>query len=458
MDDPKDKLVLFKEILSLMIVTLGFITALISSGILKNFTIDPFTFLILAVIIFFIIQLIVRFTFGEEKYSEIKKKTIATIRDFAIVLMIIVGCYFGGKYASGNLNASLISEKSGAIKETAGEKSLSATPLKNLKKEKNEQSLKSKEKASSKDVKKSEPKEREEAQSKHNREESASKINKSNEEKNSPNAKSAHNAKNGEIKKPVKTEDSAETEPLKSKEKAVANARPNTQNQEEKQTNKTDEKTGSVNANAAIITEDPKIKTGENNAASKTDETALTSIKKTDEVKISTQSLPDQKTSSVETAIVPKAVSENSKNEKKTSNGTESVVINVVSEDEAEVPVKTEIKIENKAEELPEGNSANAKTDEVKTYKLKTEKQDDELLKPGSTSVDFEQTAPDAREKTNDDKIIVKKEYEINEGSNGLKKVGGKVVEGGKKIIDGGTNLFERAGSGIKKQFNKIVK
>ncbi len=100
MSDPKDKLVLFKEILSLMIVTIGFMTALMSSGVVRNIKIEPLTLIIIIAVLLFIVQFLVRVVFGEEKYDEIKKKVLYTARDFSIILIVIVGFYFAGKYVA----------------------------------------------------------------------------------------------------------------------------------------------------------------------------------------------------------------------------------------------------------------------------------------------------------------------------------------------------------------------
>lgn len=429
MSDPKDKLVLFKEILSLMIVTIGFITALMSSGIVKNIKIEPVTLIIIIAVALFIVQLLVRMVFGEEQYVEIKKKVIATLRDFSIVMLIIIGFYFAGKYAA-NYNPSAQPPEQPPI-QTAdvskeAEKSLSAAPLKNLKKEK-ASSAKSKDKDKEKDK-------------------AAAK--KSDDKHSGDDEKSAKTAQKASVKhedeKNLKTAKNEDKKDDKTSEvSAVKEAAP-VQSAE----------TAAVKETEPVqITETPVLKeakpekTAETSIAKeiKTEHTAEASITKTPAAPPAVKEA--QPAATAETAIAaggkkPEPVKP-----------AETVVIDVIAEDTAPAPAAPAVK----NEAAPAAAKA---SDEVQTYKLTKDpdEENDEDISAAGTSVKFEQTSDELREKVNNDKVIIKKEYEINKTPSGLKNAGEKVMEGGKKIFDGGANLLEKAGHGIKKQINKVIK
>ena len=72
-----DKIAFMKEIISLMIVCLSLISALMSSAAVqffKDIKIAPWVVILIIAVLFFVAQVILRITCGDEKYNEIKKK------------------------------------------------------------------------------------------------------------------------------------------------------------------------------------------------------------------------------------------------------------------------------------------------------------------------------------------------------------------------------------------------
>ncbi|HBC74396.1 MAG: hypothetical protein A2008_13060 [Candidatus Wallbacteria bacterium GWC2_49_35] len=485
MSDPKDKLVLFKEILSLMIVTIGFITALMSSGVVKNIKIEPVTLIIIIAVVLFIVQLLVRMVFGEDHYVEVKKKVLATARDFSIVLLIIIGFYFAGKYAA-NYNPAVQppSQTSFRVADASKEieKGLSAAPLKNLKKEKTPQPKpkdKDKDKAAAKksDVKHSKD---DEKPSKNDQKASA-------KHDNDQNLKTAAN----EDKKDDKSaKASVAKEPVtdKTEEKKEAQAAANSQMAEKK--TEPVELTSSPAPAEVLKQPEKEVKTTE---TATTAQAALPAAYKTSEVSAVKEAKPVQtpemaavkevkpeqtaetllakEPSAVPHLNVPAAATSEiliAAETKKTepAKPAEPVVIDVIAEDIVSAPAASPVKNEAAptaavdASETVSASTASKDSDEVLSYKLTKDpdEENDEDISAAGTTVKFEQTSDELREKVNNDKVVIKKEYEINKTPYGLKNAGEKVMEGGRKIFDGGANLLEKAGHGIKKQINKVIK
>ncbi len=458
MSDPKDKLVLFKEILSLMIVTIGFMTALMSSGIVRNIKVEPLTLVVIIAVILFFIQFLVRVVFGEEKYDEIKRKVLYTARDFSIILIVMAGFYFAGKYVA-NQSAPL----SGQVQKPAGESktadnSLSTAPLKNLKKEKPVSQVKPKDKQAS--IKSDE------------------KPSKTELKAAPPEVKS--------VKKPAAAEKkvTAEVKPEKNAATTVSEVRPEKTSEVTTAAEAKIEKT----AEAAIINEVKSEKPVETVVISeaKIEKTSETSIiteakpEKTVETTIISEVKPEKTaetslmtgTLSAETshgAIVPASATVENKADKVKKN-PETVVITVTAEDEPdnnELPLEPVLKpaVESPAVNKSAVKPAGEDSDEVLSYKMVKDedagvdiKDDSAVVGGAKTSVEFERTSSDLREKVNNDKVIIKKEYELNKTPGGIKNAGDKLLDGGRKLFDGGADLIEKAGQGIKKQVDKVIK
>ncbi len=477
MSDPKDKLVLFKEILSLMIVTIGFMTALMSSGVVRNIKVEPLTLIIIIAVLLFIVQFLVRVVFGEEKYDEIKKRVLYTARDFSIILIVIIGFYFAGKYVA-NQSAPLSGPvPKPAVESQTADNDLSAAPLKNLKKEKPVSPVKPKDKQASK----------------------------KNDERPSKTQLKAAPEEVKTVKKPVTVEKkiTAEVKPEKTAEASlmieaknektsgaiISEVRPEKTMEVKTVTEAKIEKT----AEAKIISEAKIEKTAEASLMTevkpeKPVETSIISEVKP-EKPVETLIISEVKSEkTAEASLKPEAVSVDTGHSAaemvlatvenkidKVPKKTETVVINVTAEDEPdnnELPLEAVLEpaAESPAVESPAADESAAKpagegSDEVLTYKMIKDEdvednaRDDSTVVGGAkTSVEFERTSSDLREKVNNDKVIIKKEYELNKTPGGIKNAGDKILEGGRKIFDGGANLIEKAGQGIKKQVDKVIK
>jgi hypothetical protein len=482
MSDPKDKLVLFKEILSLMIVTIGFITALMSSGVVKNIKIEPVTLIIIIAVVLFVVQLLVRMVFGEEQYVEVKKKVLYTARDFSIVLLIVIGFYFAGKYAANyNPAAPPSSQTSLRVADASKdvEKGLSTAPLKNLKKEKAPQ-------PKPKDKDKAAAKKSDDKPSKDDDKTSKTAQKATAEHDDDQNLKTAKN-EDKKDDKGAKTDASKEPVTAKTDEKKETPAAANSQMAEKK----TEPVELTSSSAPAEVPKQPE-KEAKTTETTTTAQAALPPSYKTSEVAVkdakpvqTTEMAPVKEVKpeqTAETLVVKEAATEPQLNApaaatsetsiaaetKKTepAKPAEPVVIDVIAEDIAPAPAEPPVKNEaatSAAADAPETASASTAakgSDEVLSYKLTKDpdEENDEDISAAGTTVRFEQTSDELREKVNNDKIVIKKEYEINKTPSGLKTAGEKVMEGGKKIFDGGANLLEKAGHGIKKQINKVIK
>ena len=458
MSDPKDKLVLFKEILSLMIVTIGFMTALMSSGVVRNIKVEPLTLIIIIAVLLFIVQFLVRVVFGEEKYDEIKKKVLYTARDFSIIIIVIVGFYFAGKYVA-NQSAPLSGPvQKPAVESQTADNDLSTVSLKNSKKEKPVSPVKPKDKQASK---------------------------KSDERPSKTKLKAAIEEVKT-VKKPVAIEKKATAE-VKPEKTAEASLMSEVKN----------EKTVGAIISEVRPEKTAEVKTVTEAKIEKTAEAKIISeakIEKTSEASLITEVKPEKP---VETSIIneiksektaeaslkPEIVSANAGHGAaetvlatienkidKVPQKTETVVINVTAEDEPdnnELPLEPVLEpaAESQAADESAAKPAGEGSGEVLTYKmikdedLEDNAADDSTVVGGAkTSVEFERTSSDLREKVNNDKVIIKKEYELNKTPGGIKNAGDKILEGGRKIFDGGANLIEKAGQGIKKQVDKVIK
>ncbi len=467
MSDPKDKLVLFKEILSLMIVTIGFITALMSSGLFKNIRIEPLTLVIIFCVIFFILQFVVRMVFGEEKYNEIKSKILSTARDFSIILLVIAGFYFAGKYAAGH-NAAVSGGSSilKEVKEKEAEKSLSTVPLKNINKEKfvpekSVPSVKSKEKmASKKPVGASLKAEMKSAVKPLSAR--PEKDNKPASIKNDDILKSkavvSHNLSTIE---PPAASTSVELKPIV-EDKRVVEDKPAV---EDKQV--AEDRKFVYNKPALLVQESDSTKSveafvpaGKSKDASGTSvsvnptgvsaDSFEKNIERTSETVVITVVAPDDSPSgeTVEPAsVLLKSVAADVDEEK-------GPVINAGKNSELE-----EEPVDELIEETADAAGA-SESDEVLTFKMAAKDSDNRRTHENEavTSVSFERTAEDMKERVNKDRVMIKKEYEIEKTPSGIKNAGDKVIEGGRKIIEGGAGLIEKAGKGIKNQIDKVIK
>ncbi len=460
MSDPKDKLVLFKEILSLMVVFIGFMTALTTSGVIKNIKVEPVTLIVLIALGLFFVQFLVRVILGEEKYGEIKSKALSTARDFAIVVLVIIGFYFAGKYAAG-YNAPSGGQEASKIESSEETGQLSSAPLKNLKKEKPQQHAKTKEKAAAKKG--------DERPAKTDEKTSRAAEKTSKPEEKAPKTE----------EKPSKTEEKT----AKAEEKSYKNEHKNLKAEENAQKGKSEisDSKGVQSAAKALPPAGPqapavKDETAEASVAAeiKTGHTGELSIALpakadlTSEVVSQTPPEPPKKSEPAEKASVKidataeTAVHAAAETSPVQAKPAEPVVINVIAEEPPAAPVEKKMPPEEPvaAEQAPKAASA-GESSEVITYKMTKagdEEDNTEDISEAGTTVKFEQTSAELRDKVNNDKVMIKKEYEINKTPSGIKNAGEKVIEGGKKIFDGGANLLEKAGQGIKKQINKVIK
>ncbi len=445
MSDPKDKLVLFKEILSLMVVFIGFMTALTTSGVIKNIKVEPVTLIVIIALGLFFVQFLVRVVLGEEKYNEIKSKALATARDFAIVVLVIIGFYFAGKYAAG-YNAPAGAPDAVKIESSEETGQLSSAPLKNLKKEKSQQQVKAKEKNAARkgDEKPSKT------------DEKASRTAEKPSKHEGKTSKTEEKTAKGD-EKPSKTEEKTnvvEEKPVKTEEKTV-NAEEKSIKNEHK--NIKAEETVETSVAAGIKTgHTEEIAIARPAEANGTLELAVQAPPQAHKTPVPAEKPPAKTDATAETAVHAAADTVPVQ-----ARPAEPVVINVIAE---ETPAPAENKTPPEAAAAPQSVPkavSDGESSEVITYKMtKSGDEDDntEDISEAGTKVKFEQTSAELRDKVNNDKVMIKKEYEINKTPSGIKNAGEKVIEGGKKIFDGGANLLEKAGHGIKKQINKVIK
>ncbi len=463
-----------------MVVFIGFMTALTTSGVIKNIKVEPVTLIVIIALGLFFVQFLVRVVLGEEKYNEIKSKALATARDFAIVVLVIIGFYFAGKYAAG-YNAPAGAPDAAKMESSEETGQLSSAPLKNLKKEKSQQQAKAKEKPPARkgDEKPSKTDEKAsrtaEKPSKHD-----GKTSKTEEKTAKGDEKPSKTEEKTNVveEKPVKTEEKT----VKAEEKSIKDEHKNLKAEETSQKDKNEISASKDVQNAAKNLPDSTQEAA--GAKAETAETAVAAGIKTGHTEEVSIARPAEANGTLELAVqasgeAHKTPQPMEKPPVKTdataetavhaaadtvpvqARPAEPVVINVIAE---EPPAPAENKTPPEAAAAPQQATktvSSGESSEVITYKMtKSGDEDDntEDISEAGTKVKFEQTSAELRDKVNNDKVMIKKEYEINKTPSGIKNAGEKVIEGGKKIFDGGANLLEKAGHGIKKQINKVIK
>lgn len=426
MSDPKDKLALMKEVLSLCVVLIGFITALISSGALvalKSVKIDPTIFFIVLAVVLFIVQLILRIMLGEEKYVAARKKVISTARDFAILIIAVAVCYFGGRYAWDAWNAPpAVAEKAAApaVKKPAAERK--PEPAHEARDAKTDAKVEPKpeKKPDKKTASAKKPARDEDEKDERDQKPSAKKTSRTH----------AEDQKNADAKpadaKQAKRE---EKEPPK-----TASAPP------ERATATVEVKRPSVKITVDLNSGETQIvRTSPSESVPKVTTVKLPDTPDSVEIKVAKA---DPKTVSVEIAKVPAPPAEK-------TGATAPVEVAGPAAPAAEKTAEVENVVINVTAPKPAPAEPEKSTVEVEMPKATEE--DPEITvdenNSDTTGATFKLEMPSPRyaEKTDDRTLVVKKEIEPS-----------SIKKAGEKIVEGGSNLLEKAGRGIKKNIDKI--
>ncbi len=477
-ENTKDKLALIKELISLVVVTLGLMGALMSNtivGILRDVKIDPITLSIIIALLGFLMLLFVRLVFGDEKYQDFKKKALETAKDLAVIIVVIALIYSGGRYAMKQINEDIGKKTDAAdlaaARKTAADKdakaTLSTVKLKDKpEKDKKKAELKDAEEQSalktaknkndgssahSKTAKaKEDAKKQKDENKKHGGEEAiaanakkdrgtaevtvivAKKGGEPTEVKISekPNVKdetvpekalSSGHAETYEIKVTKKPEETVE---VKISGRSGETAEIKTVKPAAAETAKTAEVSRPVEkapATSEIVLNTPKISVdeGKGQAAKKVDEAP-----KTSEAAVNATVQPQTP------AKAPEAVKPEE---------NQSVVINVVGTDPAEISKKTNTV---KPEEIVETVTINVSdSEEIPLEEVTAD--------PDKTTSEIGFSIKGPTENANDSKLVVEKKFGLDEAGRGVKKAGTRVIKGGADVI-------EKTGQGIKKGVDKI--
>jgi len=469
MSDPKDKLALMKEILSLCVVLIGFITALLSSGAfvaMKNVKIDPTVFFIVLAIVIFVIQLLLRIFLGEEKYIAARKKVISTARDFAIGIIIIAVFYFGGKYAWEAWNEPAKPEERKSADRASGKTDDKAsasqkkpasesTPNKADSRKDSRPDTKADSTADAKpDSKDSKNDHKPEAKTDKKPDKKTASVKKHNRDEQ------ADDAKTQKDKKPLKTSTAAADKPAVDDKPSPAGKQVNSGiSMPDEKTDARADKAAHEENTVTVEVKRPAVKITVNmnsgeaeivktTASGRKEITTTPKIVEPSTGKVALSvSKPDEKTVAVEISKAPPQpqVIQQPPVDAKTAE-VENVVINVAP------PKAEEKKPEEKQPPAAAQPPAEAEKSSVEVEIPKTTEEDPEIViddesKSDTTSAFIKIETPSSRfaEKSDDKTLVVKKEIEPS-----------SIKKAGEKIVEGGADLLGKAGRGIKRNIDKL--
>ncbi len=480
-----DKIAFMKEIISLMIVCLSLISALMSSAAVqffKDIKIAPWVVILIIAVLFFVAQVILRITCGDEKYNEIKKKIFSTALDYAVIVAVIAGLYFGGKYAvneyySQSSESSVKTENTKDVKETSKQdpKVTKAAVAVNKAKDKEHDREKEKDREKQaqkeKDAKKLPAKAAEEkanvktAKSTESSKET-SKKEKADHKESTAKAADSKNAEKNNDKIAENTAQKQNSAPVDANKDAVKPAAVVTDKTQAAETVKPQPaeiiKTQEVAVKPEKAIEDKKATTeaavspSQPAVPAKVETAKLAEALKSDEVKIS----EDKK------GVSPAAPAVSNTNVVTSNTNTvttapantaqQSVVINVTGTNEVQgVTVKAQ-QGTKPAETVPA--QANQPASEEAAPKTEVTVDD---IDGTSNSVPLAPLNKDnsdslkSQDQLKDDNIKVQKDFDLKDAGDQLQKAGEKVVKGGKVVLDKTGRGLKKGFEGIKKVFKK---